>query len=539
MSDPPFDLDQTRIRVPPVAQADGSRILPVGTRLEEFEILGLIGEGGFGIVYLAHDHSLERRLALKEYMPLMLACRRGEGRTITVRSQSEVEAFTLGLKSFVNEARLLARFDHPALLKVYRFWEGNGTAYMAMPFYPGPTLKRSLLEGSNRPNEDEMRAIINPLLDALTVLHDSNCYHRDIAPDNILLTSSGPLLLDFGAARRVITGASQQLTAILKDGYAPIEQYGNSASMRQGPWTDIYALCGVMRYAITGKAPYSAVDRLLVDRLEPLTQIASGQYRQSFLRAIDAGMSVRPEDRPQSIAAFRDLISRATDTGGLHPSLQAKEAEAYAPWSPANDATVLRSPAAAPPEDASKDHGRNAPSRIAIRGGAAMAVVTGFVLLLAYFAHSGRPSTHPGLERTSSESVQTPPPATVQPSEQTLFSEDAAAVDSARKSTEALLARARKIVTSNGGAAQQVLAKAQAAYEQGANALGVGNSSSTLADWSLARAETHTAVTQFLDNVIRKYSIIAQRKMNQNDLQTAQMAIDTAKELQHVKSDFP
>ena len=142
----------------------------------------------------------------------------------------------------------------------------------------------------------------------MTVLHASQCFHRDIAPDNILLTSKGPLLLDFGAARRVIGGMTHALTVVLKPGYAPIEQYGDVASMSQGAWTDIYALACVVYYAITGRIPMSSVERLMDDRLEPLAVEAKGRYSDAFLRAIDAALSVRPADRPQSEAAFRALL---------------------------------------------------------------------------------------------------------------------------------------------------------------------------------------------------------------------------------------
>lgn len=306
--EPAFSEERTWVRSSaPVA---GGRALPIGTRIEEFEVTSVIGEGGFGVVYLALDRMLERRVAVKEYLPWTLAARLEGSTTVTVRTQQDAEMFDLGLRSFVNEAKLLAQFDHSALLKVHRFWEGNGTAYMAMPFYDGPTMKQALANRASPPDEAWLREVLEPLLDALTVLHAAQCYHRDISPDNILLTATGPVLLDFGAARRVLSDASQMLTVILKDGYAPVEQYGTSASMRQGPWTDIYALSAVMRYAITGNKAACAVDRLLRDPMQPLAQIKSGQYSAPFLRAIDLGMAVRPEERPQGIAEFRALMDR-------------------------------------------------------------------------------------------------------------------------------------------------------------------------------------------------------------------------------------
>jgi serine/threonine protein kinase len=282
--------------------------LPIGTRLAEFELIGLVGAGGFGIVYLAEDHSLGRRVALKEYMPAALATR-GSGIRVTLRSERNAETFEAGRRSFVNEARLLAQFDHPALVKVYRFWEDNGTAYMVMPYYEGVTLKRALQDMAAPPDETWLRRLLGPLLDALEVMHAAQVYHRDIAPDNIMLLAGGrPLLLDFGAARHVISDMTQALTVILKPGYAPVEQYAEMPELKQGAWTDIYALAAVVYLAIVGRTPPPAVGRLMNDTLKPLAEQAAGRYSDGFLRAIDHALAVRPNDRPQSIAEFRALL---------------------------------------------------------------------------------------------------------------------------------------------------------------------------------------------------------------------------------------
>ena len=308
--------DRTVMRPPQPTVADGTSLeglgdnaLPAGTFLGEFEITGLIGEGGFGIVYLAYDHSLQRKVALKEYMPSGLAARKS-GMTVA-KSKQHLDTFQAGLRSFINEARLLAQFDHPSLVKVHRFWEANGTAYMVMPFYDGKTLKEVLQQLRGRPDEQWLKQLLRHLLDALEVIHGENCFHRDIAPDNILILKDGrPLLLDFGAARRVISDMTQNLTVILKPGYAPIEQYAEMKSMKQGAWTDIYALAAVAYFAITGKTPAPAVSRIISDSLEPLARLEHGQdrYSPAFLRAIDKGLAIKPEDRPQDIAGFRALL---------------------------------------------------------------------------------------------------------------------------------------------------------------------------------------------------------------------------------------
>ena len=277
--------------------------LPEGTRLLDYEIVGLIGEGGFGIVYLAYDATLERHVAIKEYLPAVLASR-ASSQAVMVKSERHADAFRTGLRSFVNEARLLARFDHPSLVKVLRFWEGNGTAYMVMPFYEGPTLAHALQTLGRAPTEQELLGWLQPLLHALSTLHAVRCYHRDIAPDNILLTPAGPLLLDFGAARRVVGQAVAAPTVVIKPGYAPIEQYGEAPTLKQGPWTDIYALAGVVYAAIAGQPPLPAVERWIDDRLEPLSESARGQYSRHFLAAVDAALALRPADRPESAAVF-------------------------------------------------------------------------------------------------------------------------------------------------------------------------------------------------------------------------------------------
>jgi len=325
--------------------------LPNGTRLHEFELTQRIGEGGFSIVYLAHDHSLDRNVAVKEYMPGSLASRVG-GTQIRPRSEQYRETFEAGLKSFINEARLLARFDHPALVKVYRFWEANGTAYLVMPLYGGATLKESVRKMPQRPDEAWLLALLAPLTAALNVIHAEHCYHRDIAPDNVMLLAEGgkPLLLDFGAARRVIGDMTQALTVILKPGYAPIEQYAEVPGMKQGPWTDVYALAATVYWTVTGRVPPAAVGRVLNDEYVPLSQVAAGRYSAQFLHAVDRALAVRPEARTQTIDAFRRDLG--IDPSGypateLLPSPQDNDATVIVPVR--RHPTVAPVPTAAPP----------------------------------------------------------------------------------------------------------------------------------------------------------------------------------------------
>jgi len=285
--------------------------LPVGHHIAGFDIEEVVGQGGFGIVYRAWDVALERHVAIKEYLPAALVTRANDSLHLTVHPGEATQAFGVGLSSFVNEARLLARFDHRALVKVFRFWEGNGTAYMAMPFYRGPTLKTALDALRRPPSERLVRKWLAPLLDALEILHAADCFHRDISPDNILLTADGPVLLDFGAARRVIADRTQVLTTLLKPSFAPIEQYGSTGA--QGPWTDLYALGGVVHYALTGRAPPPATVRVLNDPWLPLSAQPAlrATYSAELLGAVDAALAVLPEGRPRSVAAFRQQLGLA------------------------------------------------------------------------------------------------------------------------------------------------------------------------------------------------------------------------------------
>ena len=419
---------------PPAASSagDSGNALPLGTYLGEFELTGVIGEGGFGIVYLAWDHSLQRKVALKEYMPASLASR--EQTTVRVRSARHKDTFDAGLKSFINEARLLAQFDHPSLVKVYRFWEANGTAYMVMPLYEGTTLKDTVREMPAPPDEAWLTNLLAPLTEALAVIHAENCFHRDIAPDNVILLagSQRPLLLDFGAARRVIGDMTQALTVILKPGYAPVEQYAESPDMKQGAWTDVYALAATVHWAITGRTPPPSVSRLMNDSFEPLARTAAGRYSERFLQAIDRALAVRPEDRTPSIAAFRDDLglqaissTASTWTGVAIPAAGAPAATSVA----ATSSTAASGKGAAPKTQAPRAETAAAPPAVATGSGRSGLWTGVGVALLAVggiggylmFGGSSSPAPETAAPAPTTTAAPTPatatPPATAQPPE--------------------------------------------------------------------------------------------------------------------------
>ncbi|AVS73769.1 serine/threonine-protein kinase [Paracidovorax cattleyae] len=297
-----------------------------GVQVGEYRLNDVVGEGGFGIVYKARDLSLDRIVAIKEYMPATLAGRK-DGNEVHVRSQHR-GAFDAGLRSFINEARLLAKFSHPALVHVYRFFEANGTAYMVMQYYEGQTF-RSFLAQQHTVDEAWLSAVLVPILDVLEMLHAADCYHRDIAPDNIFLQESGmPVLLDFGAARRIIGDMTQALTMVLKPGFAPIEQYVDDGAMPQGAWTDIYQLGAVLYQAITGRLPATSVARMINDPLAQLTPENCPGFSARFLHGVQNALAVKPQERPQSIAELRQLLGLKTVTiSWPHASAAAAGAE--------------------------------------------------------------------------------------------------------------------------------------------------------------------------------------------------------------------
>ncbi|AOJ06078.1 serine/threonine-protein kinase [Burkholderia mayonis] len=303
----PYSRDNEQETVTRSAAAEFAvRPLPLGHRLGELQLDEVLGVGGFGIVYRAFDRTLRRAVAIKEYMPSMLATRGGDY-TVSLRSERFAQAFDAGRSAFLNEARLLAQFDHPGLVKVLHFWESHGTAYMVMPFFEGRTLKQ-LLDGGVQMGETQLRNIVAALLGALDTLHRAQCFHRDIALDNILIRPDGnPILLDFGAARKRIGDLVDDSAMMIKPGYAPIEQYTDDPAFSQGPWTDLYALGAVMHAMVAGELPPAAVVRSIKDTYRPLAtrELAAREpYSPAFLAAIDHALQLRIADRPESVAAF-------------------------------------------------------------------------------------------------------------------------------------------------------------------------------------------------------------------------------------------
>ena len=264
-----------------------------------------VGQGGFGITYKAVDELLAILVAIKEYFPAELAARDAQ---VSIRPASERDRplFDRLKTGFLNEARLLSQFDHPAIVRVLNVFEAHGSAYMVMRFEDGPNLKAWLAGLDRQPTQAEMDRLCAPLLDALELIHGTGFLHRDIAPDNIILRPNGdPVLLDFGAARPVMTEFSAAVTGIVKRGFSPPEQYATN-NRSQGPWTDMYALAGTLYQCVTGGPPPESTSRMLVDDMDTARgSSGTDRYRGAFLEAIDWALRLQPKERPQTIADWR------------------------------------------------------------------------------------------------------------------------------------------------------------------------------------------------------------------------------------------
>ena len=280
--------------------------LPVGAKVGRYEILAVLGHGGYGITYRARDTQLGRDVAIKEYLPTLLAYR-DAGSTVLPRSTKVANDFSWGRDRFVTEGRTLATLhEAPGIVKVFDFLEINGTAYIVMELVRGDTLEAFV--GKSGPlDAAAVERILWPLLRGLEQVHNAGFLHRDIKPANILIGASGqPTLIDFGASRVAIAGRTTAMTAVFTPGYAAAEQF---TSAKEGPWTDIYGLAATLYHAITGGPPPSAFDRMLDDDYTPVGERAATGFPAGLLAGIDAGLAVRASDRPQSVAGWRALLT--------------------------------------------------------------------------------------------------------------------------------------------------------------------------------------------------------------------------------------
>ncbi len=280
--------------------------LAKGYEIEGYRIESILGAGGFGVTYLATELSINRKVAIKEYLPNGIAIRGRDDVSVHPLTSGDKDDYQWGLDRFKKEAETLVSFQHPNIVMVFRFFTANGTAYLVMAYVDGESLS-AILERAGTLSEAELREMLDPLLSGLEHVHRAGFLHRDIKPGNIYIRRDGsPVLLDFGAARLAMGGRSQSLTSIVSAGYAPFEQYTTRGN--QGPWSDIYALGGVLYRAALGQRPPDAPDRIRNDPYVSAVTAGQGNFSHTFLAAIDAALQVDEEKRPQSVADWRPLF---------------------------------------------------------------------------------------------------------------------------------------------------------------------------------------------------------------------------------------
>ena len=390
--------------------------------MRNYELISVLGHGGFGITYYARDTTLGREVAVKEYLPTSLALREN-GTTVVPRSTQLAEDFIWGRERFLEEARILATLEGvPSIVRVYDFLEANGTAYMIMGLARGETLEQRLKRDKQLP-----AAIIERLLDrllgGLEEVHKAGFLHRDVKPANIILDAKdNPTLIDFGASRAAMADRTAALTAIFTPRYAAAEQL---TSDKQGPWTDIYSVSATLYHAITGRPPPSSLERALNDSYEPLTGLSLAGFSAGTLQRIDAGLALRAKDRPQSIAIWRDGPSSTEEPDGDGDAtvVGARVKRSPAPETPARPASPPARPAPPParaepsaPAAPAGSAGRSAlgfaaagKKRIALYAGTAAAVLVLAVGGYLVFAPGSAPPPAPfGVQKADDAPLRRP-----------------------------------------------------------------------------------------------------------------------------------
>jgi serine/threonine protein kinase len=389
---------------------DNVQALPPGTRLGDYRFDAMIGHGGFGITYRAFDTQLAKFVAIKEFLPVEFAVRRADGQMVP-RSGRSADDFAWGRERFLDEARALARFRHPHIVPVMRYFEANGTAYTVMEFEDGKSVSELLRAPGGRLPADDVQRLANGLVDGLGTVHAQGFLHRDIKPSNIIIRRDGvPVLIDFGAARQAMGERTRTLTGILTPQYAPIEQYALDG--KQGPWSDIYSAAAVLHHAIAGQPPPDAAARVGVDPYQSLATAHADRFEPTFLQAIDRALAFAPTERPQTIdewaALFGVSLSRVSDaptqrmagTGSETPRLRGVSREV--------DERPVGQPAAAPATSPRR-------SRLVRRGGILL-IIAAAILISRYRPELEAMLT--GTPRTEQAQQTQATPTPMQPAQQ-------------------------------------------------------------------------------------------------------------------------
>ncbi len=296
--------------------------LPAGTLLNQgqYEILKLLGHGGFGITYLAEDTRLKKNVAIKEYFPHGYAQRQPGSGTVQPYSGERNEFYAYGLERYLEEAQTLAQFNHyPGIVSVYYFFEENATAYMVMEYLEGQTVEQWLKKLGEQVEWDQAISIIKPVVETLELLHQRGIIHRDISPDNIYLCTDHQVkMLDFGAARYAMGEHNQSLSVILKHGYAPAEQYTSRGN--QGPWTDVYAVAATLFRMVTGQTLPDVTERMEEDSVSALIS-SSGAVPDECESVLTRALAVKSAERYQKMTDFKTALLAVSGADGLNESL--------------------------------------------------------------------------------------------------------------------------------------------------------------------------------------------------------------------------
>jgi formylglycine-generating enzyme required for sulfatase activity len=283
----------------------------------QYQISSVLGQGGFGITYLARDLNLDQNVAVKEFLPENIAVREDDG-SVKPKTSAVASQYNAFKKRFLDEARAIAKFKHPNMVRIQNYFEAGGTAYFVMEYEEGEGLD-ARLKRVGRIDEQAALDIALPILNGLSVMHKAGMIHRDIKPANIYIREDGsPVLLDFGAARAGIDSDKTTMTSMLTPGYAPIEQYYTDAK-QQGSWSDIYAMAGVIYRCVSGRRIVEASKRSAArlrgesDPLKPASSMQKLGFSKAFLSAIDHALMVLGEERPATVKEWQKEL-----TGEIH-----------------------------------------------------------------------------------------------------------------------------------------------------------------------------------------------------------------------------
>ena len=284
--------------------------LPVGYKLQDYEIIKVLSSGGFSFVYLARDKN-NNTVAIKEYLPTSIALR-VEGSTIQA-SPDNVQLFKHGMKCFFDEGLALAKIEHKNIVRVVNFFRANDTVYMVMEYELGKSLQEYILGQEELVSEKFIRKVFTELSNGLREVHAQKLLHMDIKPANVYIRIDGsPVLLDFGSARQILHLNQTRVTPSFTPGYAPPEQYLDRKLL--GPWSDIYSIGATMYSCIVRAAPMAADQRVKNDLLVPASKMGKDQYSAALLEIIDQCMSLDHLKRPQSLHALQKLLNASKST---------------------------------------------------------------------------------------------------------------------------------------------------------------------------------------------------------------------------------